>query len=69
MEPLLGLRWFSATFSNVERFVDGKGIKQFSADDLVALSRAFQLPIGFWFTPVWSEDDFLSVVTLTRPTE
>jgi hypothetical protein len=26
-------------------------IKQFSADDLLALSRGFDLPIGFFFTP------------------
>ena len=67
LAPVLGLKWSSATFSIVERSVDGKRIKQFSADELVALSRAFQLPIGFWFTPVWSEEDFPLMVTPDAP--
>ena len=51
LEPFLGARWSGATFSIVERSIDGKRIRQFSADELVALSRAFELPIGWWFTP------------------
>ena len=38
LEPFLGARWSGATFSIVERSVDGKRIRQFSADELVALS-------------------------------
>ncbi len=56
LEPFLGMRWSAATFSIVERSVDGKRIRQFSADELVALSRAFEVPIGWWFTPAWGDE-------------
>ena len=68
LAPFMGVKWSAVTFSIVERSVDGKRIRQFTADDLVALSRAFQLPIGFWFTPVWTEDDFPLIVTPDAPT-
>ena len=55
LEPFLGARWSGATVSIVERSVDGKRIRQFSADELVALSRAFEVPIGWWFTPSWGD--------------
>ena len=55
LEPFLGARWSGATFSIVEPSGDGKRIRQFSAEELVALSRAFELPIGWWFTPSWGD--------------
>ncbi len=66
LEPYLGARWSAATFSIVERSVDGKRIRQFTADELVALSRAFDVPIGWWFTPSWG-DDTAHVVTPDAP--
>ena len=66
LEPFLGARWSGATFSIVERSVDGKRIRQFTADELVALSRAFDVPIGWWFTPSWGDDTAL-VVTPDAP--
>jgi hypothetical protein len=51
LAPYIGARWSGATFSIVERSVDGKRIRQFTADDLLALSRAFDLPIGFFLSP------------------
>lgn len=66
LEPFLGTRWSGPTFSIVERSVDGKRIRQFSADDLVALSRAFDVPIGWWFTPSWGDQSAL-VVTPDAP--
>ncbi len=66
LEPFLGARWSAATFSIVERSVDGKRIRQFTADELVALSRAFDVPIGWWFTPSWGDDTAL-VVTPDAP--
>jgi hypothetical protein len=52
LAPYLGARLSGASFSSLERSawkVDR--IKQFSADELLALSRGFDLPIGFFFTP------------------
>jgi hypothetical protein len=66
LEPFLGTKWSAATFSIVERSVDGKRIRQFSADELVALSRAFDLPIGWWFTPM-PGDQGASLVTPDAP--
>ena len=66
LETFLGSKWSAATFSIVERSVDGKRIRQFSADELVALSRAFDVPIGWWFTPSWGDDTAL-VITPDTP--
>ncbi|HEX4901337.1 MAG TPA: hypothetical protein VFV42_00910 [Acidimicrobiales bacterium] len=52
LAPYLGAKLSGASFSALERSawkVDR--IKQFTADDLLALSRAFDLPIGYFFTP------------------
>ena len=61
LEPYLGAKWSAATFSIVEHSVDGKRIRQFAADELVALSRAFDVPIGWWFTPSWGDETALVV--------
>ena len=66
LEPYLGAKWSAATFSIVERSIDGKRIRQFTADELVALSRAFDVPIGWWFTPSWGDETAL-VVTPDAP--
>ncbi len=52
LAPYLGAKLSGASFSALERSaVSVSRIKQFSADDLLALSRGFDLPIGFFFTP------------------
>jgi transcriptional regulator with XRE-family HTH domain len=51
LAPYLGARWSVANFSAIERSVDGGRVRQFTADDLFALSRGFDLPIGFFLTP------------------
>src|SRR4051795_10132851 len=48
LEPYLGKRWSKASVSQAERSVAGKFIRQFDADEIVALARAFDLPVG-WF--------------------
>ena len=35
----------------MERSVDGGRIREFSADELVAFARGFDLPIGWFLTP------------------
>ncbi len=52
LAPYLGAKLSGPSFSALERSaykVDR--IKQFSADDMLALSRGFDLPIGYFFTP------------------
>lgn len=48
LEPHLGQRWSKALFSNAERSVDGQRIRPFTADEVVAFARAFDLPV-LWF--------------------
>src|SRR3546814_10466071 len=45
LEPHLGARWSSASYSAAERSVDGNRIRNFDADEIVAFARAFELPI------------------------
>lgn len=51
LAPYLGARLSHASFSAIERSIASTRVKQFSADDLVALSRAFGVPLGWWFIP------------------
>ncbi len=52
LEPYLGERWSKASFSVAERSVDhAERIRQFTADDIMALCAAFDLPVAFFFTP------------------
>lgn len=68
LEPYLGTRWSRATFSNAERSIDGKRIKQFSADEIVAFSLAFELPIAWFFVPP-EEDPWGRLPTISAPVE
>lgn len=52
LEPYLGTRLSVASFSALERTAWRLDrLKEFDADELLAFSRAFDLPIGFFFTP------------------
>jgi hypothetical protein len=55
--PYLGARLSPASWSALERSVDGGRIREITADELVAFARAFDLPIGFFLTPpsVWDD--------------
>jgi len=58
LAPYLGAKLSGPSFSALERSaVKVERIKQFSADDLLALSRGFDLPIGYFFTPPPPEMD------------
>jgi len=58
LAPHLGAKLSGASFSALERSAwTVNRIKQFSADDLLALSRGFDLPIGYFFTPPPPADD------------
>lgn len=51
LAPYLGKKWSKASFSAAERSVDGERVRNFTADEIVAFSRAFGLPVGFFFLP------------------
>jgi hypothetical protein len=51
LEPYLGERWSKAVFSAAERSVAGERVRHFDADDLLAFSRAFGVPVTVWFAP------------------
>lgn len=52
LAPYLGARLSFASFSAMERSAHRVDrVKVFSADELLALSRAFGLPVGYFFTP------------------
>jgi transcriptional regulator with XRE-family HTH domain len=58
LAPYLGVKLSGPSFSALERSaMKVDRIKQFSADDLLALSRGFDLPIGYFFTPPPPEMD------------
>ena len=53
LEPYLGARWSSPTFSVAERWQPGPGqkVRQFDAAEVLAFAAAFDLPIGWFFLP------------------
>ena len=56
LEPYLGARWSKAVYSAAERSYDGKRVRQFTADNLVAMSKAFGVPVLYFFLPPKTED-------------
>jgi transcriptional regulator with XRE-family HTH domain len=53
----LAHRMSRASYSAIERSIGGGRVKQFSADELVALARAFGLPLLWFFLPPPLDDD------------
>lgn len=51
LAPHLGVKWSEKSFSAAERSVDGVRIREFSADEIVAFARAFELPVAWFLTP------------------
>lgn len=51
LEPYLGVPWSKATFSQAERSIDPGRSRGFTADELVAFSRCFDLPVTWFFLP------------------
>jgi hypothetical protein len=67
LEPYLGKRWSKASVSQAERSVAGKFIRQFDADEIVALARATNLPVGWFFMPPPPWADHATPVKLSTP--
>ncbi len=57
LAPYLGARLSTASFSAMERSVDGGRVREFDADEIFAFARGFELPIGWFFTPPSPMDD------------
>jgi hypothetical protein len=55
--PYLGARLSPASWSALERSVDGGRIREITADELVGFTRAYDLPVGFFLTPPWVWDN------------
>lgn len=66
--PYVGALWSKTVFSQAERSVTGTRVREFSADDLVAFSRAFEVPLAWFFMPpdpksaLASESDLLDLL-------
>jgi transcriptional regulator with XRE-family HTH domain len=51
LEAVTGRRWSKATVSALERSADGVKVRQFDADDLVAIAHVLDVPLLFLFRP------------------
>jgi 8-oxo-dGTP pyrophosphatase MutT (NUDIX family) len=51
-----GLNLSKAAYSAAERSYDGNRVRQFSADDITAMSLAFGVPVPYFFLPPKPED-------------
>lgn len=56
LAPYLGTRWSKNVYSAAERSYDGKRIRQFTGDELAAMSLAFGVPIVYFLLPPRPED-------------
>src|SRR4051794_151231 len=66
LAPYLGQRLSAASWSAMERSVDGGRIKHFTADELLALARGFEVPIGWFLTPPPASDG-IALATADHP--
>lgn len=57
LERYLGVRWSKAVFSSAERSIAGVRVREFTADEIVAFARAFELPVTWFFLPPGGEAD------------
>lgn len=57
LEPHLGVRWSNVVLSGAERSYVGKRVRQFTADEIVAFAKAFELPITWFFLPPGADAD------------
>src|SRR3546814_20120680 len=65
--PYLGARLSPASWSALERSVDGGRIREITADELVAFARAFDLPIGFFLPPPSAWDNHVVATPYAGP--
>jgi transcriptional regulator with XRE-family HTH domain len=51
LSSVAGKTWSEAMVAHAERSVTGNRVREFTADDLVTLSRAFDVPVLYFLTP------------------
>ncbi len=56
LAPYVETPWSRATFSAAERSAEGERVRGFTADDILALSLAFDVPVAYWFLPPLTYD-------------
>jgi transcriptional regulator with XRE-family HTH domain len=51
LSSVAGKEWSEAMVAHAERSVTGNRVREFTADDLVTLARAFNVPVLYFLTP------------------
>jgi len=51
LSDVAGKEWSEAMVAHAERSVTGNRVREFTADDLVTLARAFDVPVLYFLTP------------------
>jgi transcriptional regulator with XRE-family HTH domain len=51
LSDVAGREWSEAMVAHAERSVTGNRVREFTADDLVTLARAFDVPVLYFLTP------------------
>jgi len=51
LSSIAGKEWTEAMVAHAERSVTGNRVREFTADDLVTLARAFDVPVLYFLTP------------------
>lgn len=69
LAPFVGGRWTRQNLSALERSMAGDGGRRFDADDLVAFSRAFDLPLLWFLVPPDYIKGLTTGETVTTTTE
>ena len=69
LAPYLGVRWSKAVYSAAERSYHGKRVRQFTADDVLAMALTFGVPIAYFYLPPKPEDRPDDAVACSGDTE
>jgi transcriptional regulator with XRE-family HTH domain len=56
LAPYVEVPWSRATFSAAERSAEGDRVRGFTADDILALALAFDVPVTYFFLPPLPRD-------------
>jgi len=51
LEEHLGVRWSKSSWSTAERSAGGGRVKKFDAEEIIAFSHTFKLPVAWFFLP------------------
>lgn len=51
LEEWLGVRWSKSSWSTAERSAGGGRVRKFDAEEIIAFSHTFKLPVAWFFLP------------------